>query len=336
MRRWACILTVLIGLSSLEACGPSSFYYNCHTADDINATTRSEVTTESLKFARAAFDGDAPQAFEQLTDEAKKNVSQEQLTNIFQGMKASGPYDSLRVERLMAVTGRGHMQQQTSVADCAKDTALTENNVRVVIANVPEQAYAMVSAKGSHENWFAILWLIPSSGKWQIQSFQVAMGTAAGKPVADILAMARQENSQGHTLNAGALYAAAASLAAYGPFYHTRLEDVIQKEAQQVSPPQEFRQRPPFNLPGPAGSFSIVRLSPIAINGKLYLVISQEVSPWKDSREIEQKNRSLIKTFASRFPEYQNAFAGLVAEATESGGTNGWRTVMENSAINGH
>jgi hypothetical protein len=126
--------------------------------------------------------------------------------------------------------------------------------------------------------------------------------------------MARQENGQGHTLNAGALYATAATLAAHGSFYHTGLEDVIQKEAQQVSPPQEFRERPPFTLQGTAASFSIVRLSPIAINGALYLVISQEVSPWKDSREVERKNRSLIKT----------------------GGTNGWRTVMENSAISGH
>jgi hypothetical protein len=40
-------------------------------------------------------------------------------------------------------------------------------------------------------------------------------------------------------------------------------------------------------------------LSSIAISGKLYLVIAQEVSPWKDSKEIEQKNRSLIKLFAT-------------------------------------
>ena len=65
-------------------------------------------------------------------------------------------------------------------------------------------------------------------------------------------------------------------------------------------------------------------------------MIAQEVSPWKDSKEIEQKNRSLIKLFAERFPEFSSVFAGLVAEATEHGGTNGWRTVLDNSAIRGH
>ena len=336
MQRWPYILAMVIGLCSLEACGPSSFYYNCHVDDEITATTASEVTSESLKFTKAALAGDRSQAFDQLTEEAKKTATLEQLGSILQNIKASGPYEDFLIERVMTVTGRGHIQQQTSVADCAKDASLTENNVRVAISNVPEQAYVLISAKGNQESWITTLWLIPHAGKWQIQSFQITIGSAAGKPVGDILTMARQENSQGHALNTGILYAAAASLAARAPFYHTGLEDAIQKEGQQVSSPKEFRGDPPFTLKGVMGSFAVARLSSIAMGGKLYLVIAQEVSPWKDSKEIEQKNRSLIKLFADRFPEYSSVFGGLVAEATERGGTNGWRTVLDNSAIRGH
>jgi len=335
MSKWFSGLILLTALTVLEACGPSRFYYYCHTGNDIDAETNSAVTRESLKFAHAAFDGDTPQAFNELTDEARKSFDQAQLASVLQGIKASGPYDSLRIEHLMTVTGRGHMQQSTSIVDCAKDATLSENNVRAVITNVPKQAYALVSAKGRTENWLAILWLIPSSGKWQIQSFQVTMATAAGKNADSFLAQARQENGEGHTLNAGVLYAAAGTLADRGSFYRTGLLDLIQKEAQQVIPPQEFRERPPFILKGGGEAFSIIRLSPIAINGNPYLVITLEVPRWKDSQEIEKRNRLLIRTFASRFPEYQSAFSGLVAEATESGGTSGWRTVMENSSIVG-
>ena len=171
----------------------------------------------------------------------------------------------------MTVTGYGHMPQQTVVADCAKDTSLTESNARVTISNVPEQAYALVSAKGSTESWTATLWLVPVSGRWQIQSFQFNMSTAAGKSADEFLAIARQQSAKGHALNAGALYATAASLASHAAFYHTGLEDAIQKEAQQVVPPSEFRQHPPFELQGPSGVFEIVRLSPISLKGKLYL-----------------------------------------------------------------
>lgn len=336
MRKWPVAVVLITGLLYLEACGSSSFYYNCHDANEIDAKTMTAITAESLKFSRAAFDGESAKAFDELTQEAKKNTSLDQLAVILQGIKSAGPYEDLHVQRVMTITGYGHTDQPTGIADCAKDRSLTESNVRVATSNVREQAYALVSAKGSQESWIATLWLIPNSGKWQVQSLQITRGTAAGKTAAELVASAREENQGGHPLNAGILYAAAGATASHGPIYHTGLEDAIQQEAQQILPPEEFRGNLPHILKGAGGPFSIVLISPAAISGKLYVVISQEVSPWKDSREVEQKNRSLIKVFAGRFPEYSAVFSGLVVEATERGGTNGWRTVLDNSAIKGH
>jgi len=74
-------------------------------------------------------------------------------------------------------------------------------------------------------------------------------------------------------------------------------------------------------------------LNTLALSGKRYLVIIHEVDQWKDTKEIEQRNKNLISTFAKRFPEYPDVFGGLVAEATVRGGNNGWRTVQEKAAI---
>jgi hypothetical protein len=52
--------------------------------------------------------------------------------------------------------------------------------------------------------------------------------------------------------------------------------------------------------------------------------------------KIEQNNRSLIKFFATRLPEYWSVFAGLAAEAIERGSSNGWRTFLETSAISSY
>jgi len=336
MCRWLVVLLITVGLCSLEACGQSSFYYNCHDASEIDAKTMAAITSASLEFSRAAFDGESAKAFDEFAQEAKKNTSRDQLAAILQGIRSVGPYEDLRVERVMTITGYGHTDQPTSIADCAKDRSLTENNVRVATSNVREQAYALVSAKGSQESWIATLWLIPNSGKWQVQSVQITRGTVAGKIANELVAMAREENQRGHFLNAGILYATARTVASHGPIYHIGLEDAIQQEAQQILPPQEFRGNSPHDLPGIGGPFSVTPISPAAVSGKLYIAISQEVPPWKDSREVEQKNRSLIKLFAARFPEYSSVFGGLVVEATERGGTKGWRTVLDNSAIVGH
>lgn len=336
MRARIVALLITVGFCSLQACGQSSFYYNCHDASEIDAKTMAAITSAALEFSRAAFDSDGTRAFNEFTEEAKRSTSRDQFGGLLKSISPAGPYENLRVERVMAITGHGQIAQQTSIADCAKDKNPTENNVRVAISNVSEQAYALVSAKGTAESWTATLWLIPNSGKWQIQSLQITRGTVAGKNVGEVVAMARQENRGGHFLNAGILYAAAATLASHGPIYHTGLEDAIQQEAQQVLPPQELRGSSPHVLQGAGGPFSVMLVSPTVVSGKLYIVIAQDVPPWKDSREVEQKNRSLIKLFAADFPEYSAVFNGIVAEAKERGGTNGWRTVVDNAVIIGH
>jgi hypothetical protein len=313
----------------------SSFYYNCHYGGEIDSKKKSDITAVSLQFAQAALAGDVDAAYSHFTEAAKANTPKDQLAGALQVFKPAGPFEAFQVERIMTVTGWGDTSKSNSVAICSKDAAHPEAGVTVAIQKIPEQAYALVSAKGkgAHETWIAAVWMIPRAEKWEVHAFHATIRTVLGKSADEYLAMARIEKNRGHALNAGLLYSDAASIAGRGNFYHTGIEDLIQQESQQVTPPQEFRGRGPFSLTGPSGSFSIVRLNTIGLSGKLYLVIAHEVDPWKNSREIEQKNQALIRTFAKQFPEYSGVFGGLVAEATARGGNNGWRTVEENVAI---
>lgn len=313
----------------------SSFYYNCHDGGEIDSKKKSDVAAVSLQFVQAALAGDVDAVYRQFTEAAKANTPRDQFAGALQVFKSAGPFDGFQIERIMTVTGWGDTSKSNGIAICSKDAVHPEAGVTVAIQKVPEQAYALVSAKGkgSQETWIVSVWLIPSAEKWQVHSFYATIGTALGKSADEYIAMARTEKSRGHALSAGLLYSDAASISARGPFYHTGREDLIQREAQQVTPPQEFRGRAPFSLTGPSGAFSILHVNTIPLNGKLYLVIAHEVDPWKDSREIEQKNQALISTFAKQFPEYSDVFGGLVAEATARGGNNGWRTVKENAAI---
>jgi hypothetical protein len=333
---WKQVKLLLLVMSVCLSSGcQSSFYYNCHDGGELDSKKKSDISAVSLQFAQAVLAGDVDAAYSQFTEAAKANTPRDQLAGALQGFKPAGPFEGFQVERIMTVTGWGDTSKSNSIAICSKDAAHPEAGVTVAIQKIPEQAYALVSAtgKGSHETWIAALWLIPHGQKWEVNSFHATIGTALGKWADGYLAMARTENNRGHALNAGLLYSDAASIAGRGPFYHTGIEDLIQRESQQVTPPQEFRGGAPFSLTGDPETFSILRLNSIPLSGKLYLVIAHEVDPWKDSKEIEEKNQVLIMTFAKRFPEYSDVFGGLVAEATVRGGNNGWRTVQENAAI---
>jgi hypothetical protein len=311
----------------------SSFFYNCHDGEEIDAKKKLEISRVSLQFVQAAFTGDLDSAYNRFTDAAKANTSRDQLGNALKVFKQGGPFEGLRVERIMTVTGWGDTSKSNGLAICSKDASHPEAGVTVAIQKIQEQAYALVSARGlaNNETWIAALWLLPREDTWQVHAFHATMATGLGKSAGEYLETARSEKNRGHALNAGLLYSNAASIAVRGPFYHTGVEDLIQREAQQVTPPQQFRGPAPFSLSGDSGSYTILRLNTIPLNGKLYLVIAHEVDQWKDSKEIEQTNTHLISTFARRFPEYADVFGGLVAEATVRGGNNGWRTVKENA-----
>jgi hypothetical protein len=331
------LVTVLVSSGGCQ----SSFFYNCNEGGEIDPEKRSTIAAASVQFTQAALAGDAEAVYSTLTDAAKANASRDQLIGVLQDFKGAGTFSDFKIERIMTLTGRGDTSKSNGHADCTKDATHPEAHLMLTIEKVPEQAYVLVSAKNSNSNskgyssetWITTLWLIPRAGKWQVNGFHAVMATLLSRPVDEYLARARRENGRGHTLNASTLYFDAASLAARGPFYHTGMEDLIQQESQQVTQPQEFRGPPPFSLAGPSGSFSIVRMITTQMNGKLYLVIVHEVDPWKDSKEVERKNKVLIQAFAKRFPEYSDIFGGIVAQAAARGSDKGWNTVEDNASI---
>jgi hypothetical protein len=327
------ILAVFFATLSLTGGCQSSFYYHCHDGAEIDAGKKSAITATSLEFMRAVLSGDMDAAYNRFSDAAKTNTPRDQFQAILQGFKPAGPFHSLQVERIMTVTGWGDNSKSNGIAICSKDAAHPEDGTTLAIQKSQEQAYVLVSAKGQGppETWVAAVWLIPKAEKWEVHSFHATIGTILGQGPEHYLTMARAEKERGHLLNAGMLYTDAASIAARGPFYRTNIEDVIEREAQQITQPGELRGQAP--LKGPTGSFNLVRFQTAPLKEKLYLLVAYETDQWKTPHEIEGKNMLLIKTFAQRFPEYSNVFAGLVAEATVRGGTNGWRTVKDNAAI---
>jgi hypothetical protein len=83
----------------------------------------------------------------------------------------------------------------------------------------------------------------------------------------------------------------------------------------------------PFTWQLGGESFRILRLGPIGVGGKVYLIITQELSPWPQDSGADLKNRQSISEVKRAFPEYAAVFAGLVTAAQEKDGNRGFRTV---------
>jgi len=96
-----------------------------------------------------------------------------------------------------------------------------------------------------------------------------------------------RREAKGHTFNAALLYASAAQTANRGPN--------VQISGQ-----------PPFYRKSGNDAFKILNVGPIAVAGKIYVTINDEVSPWKTNAEVDGWNKNLIAYFKHRFPEYSS------------------------------
>jgi hypothetical protein len=70
-------------------------------------------------------------------------------------------------------------------------------------------------------------------------------------------------------------------------------------------------------------------VGPIAVGGKIYVILVHEVSPWQSNDQVDGWNKLLLGFVKQRFPEYSDMFAGLVARAVERGSNRGYGTVEE-------
>lgn len=76
----------------------------------------------------------------------------------------------------------------------------------------------------------------------------------------------------------------------------------------------------------------MLNVGPIAVGGKIYVMILQEIQRWQTDSQIDGWNRELLADFKKRFPEYSVVFAGLVVRARESGTSRGYGTIEKYGA----
>lgn len=212
---------------------------------------------------------------------------------------------------------------------CATDLSKPEGWESVAAENIPEQAHVLLSADTINNKLAFVLWLVPEKEEWKVQSFRLNVSTLADKDSVQLWELARAQEARQHNFNATLLYAAAAQTADRGPNFQLGITQPISDEMAKVAVPTEIRGQPPFLWKSGETTYKVASVGPIAVGGKIYVIIVHEVSPWQSNEQVDGWNKELLSYFKRRFPEYSDVFAGLVARATERGSNRGYGTVEE-------
>lgn len=304
------------------------FTASCHTDDEIPAKDRAAADQVAMQFVQAALGPDPASAYSIFTPDAKTDLTSEKFVTLFkQSVQPRGPFNNVRVAHTYFAKVSGGTQPQQVICGTISSP---KTWVAVTAKPGPAQAHVIVEAETFNNTWAFVLWLMPDQESWRIQYVQTVPTAMVGKSSEDLQNMAEAEKKKNHIFNAYILYAAAIQFTGRGPFFQLGNQPEIQKNFSALQPPHELQGPAPFTWQFGQASFKVLNVGALGVNKKIYLNIDQELEPWAADKDVDAKNHELISAFAKAYPEYTDAFSGLVVRAHERGGPRGFGTVVEN------
>lgn len=330
MRRFLLSVFVLLGLG-LFACSKQSvsgvFTSSCLQDAEIGTDKKAEIDGVALRFVNTLLGPKPGDAFDLFTMGGKIGVKPERLTLLAKEMFGAFAPKNLAIQHtyLVHITG----EAPKSVI-CATDLTKPDGWVSLATTNVAEQAHVLMLADLRNNKIAFELWLVPEQNQWMVNAFSVNVATFADLDSVRLFEMAREQHAKpGHEFNAVMLCVAARETSSRGSNCQLSIANAITEELAKISVPNGLRGSPPFTWNDGDEIFKVLKIGPLAVAGKLNVIMVHEISPWQKDSEAEVQNRKLLSYFKRQYPDYSGIFSGLIVQAKERGGKRLFGTVEE-------
>lgn len=188
------------------------------------------------------------------------------------------------------------------------------------ITALPPGEYALtIQDLTSPQVPFLLTQILKNNSGWKLAGFYLKPARLAGHDPAWFLQKAREFKARGETRNAWFYYLAAWDMTAPVEFMSTRPLDKLVDEMAQVRP-NDLPFTGPVDLPGAGKTYKVTYVSMVPVNDDMYLLVKYQSPDVSNTQQAYADNLSVIKAVTLKYPEYRDAFSGVVARATEPSG----------------
>lgn len=319
-------LGIALSVTSVSASAQSLFAFSCQQDSGIPSEKRTAFESVAMDFVHKLLGANPETVFDMMSEDGKRSGTREQLKSMATEMFQKMQLRDLSPMHTYLIKLKG---QSPGRIVCGTNLSKPDGWESLEAANVPEQAYVLISAKTVNNLMVVSVWLVPEQGAWKVQSFWMNAASMADLDSMKLRQLAQAQQAKGHNFNAAILYTSAAQLANRGPSFQLGITQSITDDLAKLPLPSEIQGPAPFFWKDGDKTYKVLNVGPIAIGGKIYMMLVQEVPSWESDAQVDGWNRELLTYFKKRFPEYSDSFAGLVARAHERDGHRGFGTVEE-------
>jgi hypothetical protein len=222
-------------------------------------------------------------------------------------LTADGPEPLARAEFLCGVFG---------------PSGQTKDSAVFVLNNLPPGKYGVtiLDVNGGQDPRTLTFVLQQAGVDWKLAGFYAKSSQASGHDAAWFTQRARDFKAKARNHNAWLYYREAIALSAPVDFMSTLATDKLYDETQAAQPADVPANGNTVDMSAGGKIYRLTEIFPLAVGGDLDVVVKYQAADVSNTARTFQENTAVIKALVAKFPEFREAFAGVVARAVESSG----------------
>ncbi len=288
----------------------------------MDASVRTALETAATRYFEMSARGDAA---------ALKQNSIAAVASSFAGIEAAvkdnqaaftGAKATVRPPFLLTADGPEPLAGAEFLCGVFGPSGQTKNSAVFVLPNLPPGKYGVtiLDVNGGQAAMTLTLVLQQAGADWKLAGFYAKSSQAAGHDAAWFTQRARGFKTKAQNHNAWLYYREAIALSAPVDFMSTLATDKLYDEAQVTPPADVPANGNTVDLSAGGKIYRLTEIFPLAVGNDLDVVVKYQAADVSNTARTFQENTAVIKALVAKFPEFREAFAGVVARAVEPSG----------------
>lgn len=294
----------------------------CQSAADMDASVRSAVETTAKRYFEMAARGDTG-ALQQNSIPAVAASFGGIETAVKDNQSAfAGAAAAVRPPFLLIVDGNEALARAEFLCGVFGPNGQTGNSAVFVLNDLPPGKYglAILDVSRAQDRRTLTLILQQLAGQWKVAGFYARAAQLGGHDGAWFAQRARDFKAKGQNRNAWLYYHEAISLAAPADFMSTLVTDKLYDEMQLLRPADLPVDGNTVDLSAGGKVYKLTTVLPLAVGDDLDVVVKYQAADVSNTAATFKENTAVMKALLAKFPEFRDAFAGVVARAVEPSG----------------
>ena len=300
----------------------SAFPQTCYTAGEMSEATRKALDNAAQRYFDMAARGDSA---------SLKQNAIPSLASQFAGIETAVKDNQASLAGATATPRPAFLLKQEGGAGDTRGEFLcgvfgkngqTANSTEFIIPNLSAGDYGLVTLDLNGANGpRTVSFVLEQQGNdWKLGGFYVKAPQVKGHDGRWFAEQARAFKAKGQNHNAWFYYLEARELLVAVPFMSTELTDQLYDESQTVKPTDLPVDGNTIDLPTGGKTYRLSSMFPLPVGQDLDLVVKYQSADVSDNAKTFQENMAVMRALVSKFPEFRQAFDGLVARAVEPSG----------------